>query len=91
MLGGASCPAVGITASTGIAAVNVGGTTLHSWAGIGLGLETAKKIAGKIMFQPLLVAVLDRWRSVKTLIVDESAFSIRCSNDSLTDLSSLND
>ncbi|MDR0423028.1 MAG: AAA family ATPase [Rickettsiales bacterium] len=26
-----------ITASTGIAAVNVGGQTLHSWAGIGLG------------------------------------------------------
>jgi len=26
-----------ITASTGIAAVNVGGTTLHSWAGLGLG------------------------------------------------------
>ena len=26
-----------ITASTGIAAVNVGGITIHSWAGIGLG------------------------------------------------------
>ena len=26
-----------ITASTGIAAINVGGQTLHSWAGLGLG------------------------------------------------------
>ncbi|CAL1696183.1 unnamed protein product [Somion occarium] len=28
---------VAITASTGIAAINIGGCTLHSWAGIGLG------------------------------------------------------
>lgn len=28
---------VAITASTGIAGVNIGGCTLHSWAGIGLG------------------------------------------------------
>lgn len=28
-----------VTASTGLAAVNIGGGTLHSWAGIGLGKE----------------------------------------------------
>ena len=27
----------GVTASTGLASVNIGGCTIHSWAGIGLG------------------------------------------------------
>ncbi|KAG6824685.1 hypothetical protein H0H93_001659, partial [Arthromyces matolae] len=31
--------AVAVTATTGVAGVNVGGTTLHSFAGIGLGKE----------------------------------------------------
>lgn len=33
-----------ITASTGLAAVNIGGVTLHSWAGIGLGRESADEL-----------------------------------------------
>lgn len=36
--------AVAVTASTGIAACNVGGVTLHSFAGIGLGIEPADKL-----------------------------------------------
>lgn len=63
-----------ITASTGIAAVNIGGVTLHSWAGIGLGQETAKNFAGKFLAQPKFKRVLDRWRRVKTLIIDESLY-----------------
>ncbi|KAF8845462.1 hypothetical protein BDN67DRAFT_460121 [Paxillus ammoniavirescens] len=37
--GGRGHSGLAITASTGIASVNVGGTTVHSWAGIGLGQE----------------------------------------------------
>ncbi|KAF8446329.1 DNA helicase Pif1 like protein, partial [Boletus edulis BED1] len=70
--GGRGCPSLAITASTGIASVNIGGTTLHSWAGIGLGQEDAKKLAGKLLGQEKLKNVLDRWRRVKTLILDES-------------------
>jgi hypothetical protein len=61
-----------ITASTGIASVNIGGTTLHSWAGIGLGKEPAIKLAPKILHQPKLHRVRERWVSVETLIIDES-------------------
>lgn len=42
---------VAVTASTGIASVNIGGTTLHSWAGIGLGKESAERLVGKILGQ----------------------------------------
>ncbi|TFK30736.1 hypothetical protein FA15DRAFT_27710 [Coprinopsis marcescibilis] len=70
--GGRHSPGLAITASTGIASVNIGGTTLHSWAGIGLGLETAAKLAGKFFGQPKFMPVLERWKQVKTLIIDES-------------------
>jgi ATP-dependent exoDNAse (exonuclease V) alpha subunit len=74
-LGGSMSQNLAITASTGIASVNIGGTTLHSWAGIGLGKEPLKTLAGKIMFQPKFENVLERWRNVRTLIIDESPSS----------------
>lgn len=73
MRGGCASETLGITASTGISSVSIGGTTLHSWAGIGLGQESAKNLAGKIAGQPKFGKVLERWRHVKTLIIDESA------------------
>ena len=61
--------AVAVTASTGLAACNVGGITLHSFAGFGLG-------RGEI---PELVRVIkknkksfERWRRTRVLIIDES-------------------
>ena len=57
-----------VTATTGIASLQVGGSTLHSWAGVGLGKE------------PLMVHV-DRiknkrekhkaWKETRVLIIDE--------------------
>ena len=41
---------VAVTASTGRAAFNIGGCTLHSFAGIGLGKEDASTLASKISF-----------------------------------------
>jgi ATP-dependent DNA helicase PIF1 len=37
-----------VTASTGIAAVNIGGSTIHSWAGIGLGNLPADQIISNL-------------------------------------------
>ncbi|EFI28655.1 DNA repair and recombination protein pif1 [Coprinopsis cinerea okayama7 len=69
--GGSHSPEVAITASTGIASVNIGGTTLHSWAGIGIGNESAAKLVGKFWGQPKFRPVLERWQRVRTLIIDE--------------------
>lgn len=49
--GGRRSPYIAITASTGIASVNIGGSTLHSWAGIGLGKESAETLFYKILGQ----------------------------------------
>lgn len=59
---------VAITASTGLAACNIGGVTLHSFAGIGLGKEPAEELVKKIKRN---VKHKQRWQRVKCLIVDE--------------------
>jgi ATP-dependent DNA helicase PIF1 len=57
-------PGLQITASTGIASINVGGQTLHSWSGIGLGELPADKIklSGKC---------ITKIRITKVLAIDE--------------------
>jgi ATP-dependent DNA helicase PIF1 len=57
-------PNIHITASTGIAAVNVGGQTLHSWSGIRLGNIPANKL----MFSR---KVISRIKLAKILAIDE--------------------
>lgn len=57
---------VSVTASTGIAAVSIGGTTLHSWAGCGL-LEHSPVHHTQIM----LAGVRARWLRTRVLVVDE--------------------
>jgi len=76
---------VAVTASTGIAAVNIGGSTLHSFAGelsalgkistyfdtvIGCGL--AKESAEDLGKKIKGTRAVRRWRQTTTLIVDES-------------------
>lgn len=59
---------VAVTASTGLAACNVGGVTLHSFAGIGLGKEAVPELVKKIKRN---AKTKKRWMRTKTLIVDE--------------------
>jgi ATP-dependent DNA helicase PIF1 len=67
----------GLTASSftslclgsGIAACNIGGVTVHSFAGIGLGIESVEELVQKIRRNKKASA---RWLRTKVLIIDES-------------------
>eukprot|EP01133_Synstelium_polycarpum_P010323 gene10323-12035_t len=57
-----------VTAATGIAAVNIGGVTLHSFAGIKLAKKSAHELASDIMKAK---KYFRRWLEAKVLIIDE--------------------
>ena len=59
---------IAVTASTGLAACNIGGVTLHSFAGIGLGKEPAEQLVKKIKKN---AKTKNRWLRTKVLIIDE--------------------
>lgn len=58
-----------VTASTGIAALNVGGGTLHSWAGLGLGESSAKSIVKRLTANR--PKAHDNIINCSTLVIDE--------------------
>ena len=63
---------VAITSSTGISAVNIGGTTLHSWAGLGAakGDKTALlQRVQKVDYRR------KKWLDTDVLIIDEGSFN----------------
>lgn len=59
---------VAVTASTGLAACNVGGVTIHSFSGIGLGKEECADLVRKIKKNQ---KARMRWMRTKVLIIDE--------------------
>lgn len=60
--------AVFVTAPTGIAACNIGGTTIHSFAGIGRGEGGQQQLAMQVNRK---VTAVQRWKAAKVLILDE--------------------
>ena len=59
---------VHVAATTGIAGVAVGGGTLNSFAGVGLGKDAAEKLKNKVMSNSSAKA---RWTETDILVVDE--------------------
>lgn len=59
---------VAVTASTGLAACNIGGMTLHSFSGIGLGKDDAPTLIKKIRKN---AKAKSRWQKTKVLVIDE--------------------
>lgn len=60
--------AVAVTASTGLAACNIGGITLHSFAGIGLGVGDEAMLLKKVRRS---AKHRERWKNIKALVIDE--------------------
>ena len=57
-----------VTASTGIAGCNIGGSTIHSFAGIGLGEGDREKLINRAFF---VKKTRERWEKCNILIIDE--------------------
>lgn len=60
--------AVVVTASTGMAACAIGGTTIHSFAGVGIALESPDLLVSKVRKNKKAVS---RWTRTRVLIIDE--------------------
>lgn len=59
---------VAVTATTGIAATTIGGTTLHAWMGVGLAKGKPRVLVDRIMAS---VETRSRWQTTNVLIIDE--------------------
>ncbi len=63
--------AVGVTASTGMAAVNIEGTTLHYFSGFpgDVARLSFDRLKPKVNRN---VSAKERWKSLRALVIDES-------------------
>ncbi|SCU90468.1 LAME_0E08702g1_1 [Lachancea meyersii CBS 8951] len=59
---------VAVTASTGLAACNIGGITVHSFAGVGLALGDKKSLLKKVRRSKKHCT---RWATIAALVIDE--------------------
>jgi ATP-dependent DNA helicase PIF1 len=59
---------IAFTAPTGVAACNISGMTINSWAGVGLGTDSIELTIKKVMGNQ---EVRNRWRKTEILVIDE--------------------
>ena len=77
--------AVAVTASTGMAACNVGGTTIHSFAGIGLGTDGTEALIAKVRKNRVAAG---KWTRSLVLVIDEGEIVLSRQSGLRTDSSS---
>jgi len=75
-----------VTAPTGVAACNVGGTTVHAFAGVGRPDVPAAEMASVVRRRP---EALSRWRRTRVLVVDEISMLDGDALDALEELARL--
>jgi hypothetical protein len=59
---------IAVTAPTGVAAINVNGTTIHSFAGVGLGRGSLNAVETRVRKSKRAV---HNWRNTAVLLIDE--------------------
>ena len=74
---------VAVTAPTGVAAINIGGQTVHSFSGIGFGKGDHKRLLEKVV---TTTVSYDRWLKTKVLIIDEISMLDRSLFELLSDI-----
>jgi len=77
---------IGITSTTGISAILIKGATLHSFLGIGLGVNSTEVLHGSIMKRK---QIRDRWQKLEILVIDEISMLTAALFDKLEELARL--
>ncbi len=63
---------IALTAPTGVAACNISGMTIHSWAGVGLGTDDVQTLYNKLRGRGYVNEdVIKRWKETEILVIDE--------------------
>ena len=83
--GGGQPRKIVVTATTGVAACNVGGITIHSFGGVGAGNGSMADIAKRVMGNEY---TKQRWRDVDVLVIDEVSMMAGSFLDKLSFISS---
>lgn len=74
---------IAFTASTGVAACNIGGLTIHSWSGVGLGTDSLEALVARNSKNH---RAKQRWKKTEILVIDEISMLTASVFDKISEL-----